>query len=96
MGTPIDRGVKRKRFSPYAERVGKGGWSRWVTPIMREYKLVCCDCSLVHEMEFQAIKVASTTTRRRFSASKLDPETYRVAFRVRRKNGLTRQLRSKA
>jgi hypothetical protein len=83
-------------FKPYVERAGKGGWCRWVTPIMRRYKLVCCDCNLVHEMEFRAVKVRSTTTRRRFSADKLNRRIFRVAFRVRRKNGLTRQLRAKS
>lgn len=85
--------VQMKRFRPYSERAGKDGWCRWVTPIMRRYKLVCCDCSLVHEMEFQALKVNSRTTRRRFNSTPLSLQDYRVAFRVRRKNGLTRQLR---
>lgn len=84
-----------RKFIPYAERPGKGGWCRWVTPVMRRYKLVCCDCSLVHEMEFDALKVNTRTTRRRFNATKLDTKTYRVAFRVRRKNGLTKLLRKR-
>lgn len=84
-----------KKFTPYAERAGNGGWSRWVTPVMRRYRLVCCDCSLVHEMEFDALKVNTRTTRSRFNASKLSTRAYRVAFRVRRKNGLTAQLRKR-
>lgn len=83
------------KFIPYVERPGKGGWCRWVTPVMRRYKLVCCDCSLVHEMEFQAVKVGRRTTRGRWSGLNLNTRDYRVAFRVRRANGLTRQLRSR-
>jgi hypothetical protein len=84
------------KFIPYHEKAGKGGWCRWVTPGMRRYKLVCCDCHLVHEMEFQALEVTSTTTRSRFNATKLGLGKYRVAFRVRRRNGLTKQLRKRA
>lgn len=85
-----------KKFVPYVEQPGKGGWCRWVTPVMRRYKLVCCDCSLVHETEFHALKVNTRTTRRRFNATKLDTVEYRVAYRVRRKNGLTKQLRKRS
>lgn len=29
------------------------GWSRWIFPIMDGYKLTCCDCGLVHDMQFR-------------------------------------------
>lgn len=29
------------------------GWSRWIRPITSGYKLTCCDCGLVHEMDFR-------------------------------------------
>lgn len=29
------------------------GWSGWVYPIMGGYKFTCCDCGLVHEMDFR-------------------------------------------
>lgn len=35
-------------------KVNKDGWSRWETPIMKGYLMHCCDCGLVHEVEFQA------------------------------------------
>ena len=84
------KGAKRRRY--YVERTGKNGWSRWVTPVMRKYLMVCCDCSLVHEMQFQALKVRGETTQRRFTADVLG-RGYRVAFRVRRRNGLTKNAR---
>lgn len=31
----------------------KGRWSRWVQPKRKSYKLACCDCGLVHDMEFR-------------------------------------------
>lgn len=47
--------MKIKRFR--TERsVGPRGFSRWVAPRMSKYYLACCDCALVHEMQF---KIAS-------------------------------------
>lgn len=28
----------------------------WVKPVMKDYRMQCCDCGLVHEMEFKVIK----------------------------------------
>lgn len=28
----------------------------WVTPIRNGYKLGCCDCGLVHEIDFRVVK----------------------------------------
>ena len=29
---------------------------QWVQPIRRGYKLRCCDCGLVHRVEFRVVK----------------------------------------
>ncbi len=29
------------------------GWTRWVYPLMDSYKMSCCDCGLVHDMQFR-------------------------------------------
>ena len=29
------------------------GWTDWVQPIRKGYKLCCCDCGLVHNMDFR-------------------------------------------
>ena len=34
------------------ERPSKGSW---IQPIKRGYKMMCCDCSLVHTMNFRTI-----------------------------------------
>lgn len=31
----------------------KFGWSKWIQPIKKGYKLACCDCCLVHTMDFR-------------------------------------------
>lgn len=35
---------------------GRGGWSDWQQPIMRGYHMQCCDCGLIHEMQFRALE----------------------------------------
>lgn len=29
------------------------GWTDWLQPVRRGYKLACCDCGLVHTMDFR-------------------------------------------
>ncbi len=31
----------------------KGGWTEWVAPKQTGYKMACCDCGLVHEVNFR-------------------------------------------
>lgn len=38
------------------ESAVNGRWSRWVQPIRRGYKLACCDCGLVHDMDVRIQK----------------------------------------
>jgi hypothetical protein len=33
----------------------RNGWTRWIQPIKRGYLLKCCDCGLVHRMEFRIV-----------------------------------------
>lgn len=33
--------------------VGPRGFSRWIQPNMRQYLMQCCDCGLVHEIQFR-------------------------------------------
>lgn len=36
------------------EQEGPDGWSRWVaTSPEGEYRLGCCDCGLIHELQFR-------------------------------------------
>ena len=39
------------RYTKYATL--KGGWTAWVQPVSRGYKMACCDCGLVHNFEFR-------------------------------------------
>jgi hypothetical protein len=37
-------------------RLGKDGWSEWIRPVRKGYRMACCDCGLVHELDFRAIR----------------------------------------
>lgn len=69
------------RFKKHA--AGRGGWSEWVLPTTKKnYLFKCCDCGLVHEMQFAAF--AETNQKRgRFEIVKL-PWPIRSMFRARR------------
>lgn len=30
--------------------------NEWVQPVRKDYKMCCCDCGLVHEMDFRVLK----------------------------------------
>jgi len=34
----------------------EGDWSEWVNPNLEQYFMKCCDCGLVHEMQFKVVK----------------------------------------
>lgn len=69
------------------------GWSRWVPPLMKGYRLGCCDCSLVHDMEFITVKVIRCLPDGGWEYKELDPAKYRVLFRARRNNRSTAAMR---
>jgi hypothetical protein len=55
-----------------------------VTPKMDGYLMKCCDCGLVHEMKFRAIKVTLWSANGDFAYDVLDPLEYRVEFSAAR------------
>lgn len=69
------------------------GWSDWVQPVMRGYKMACCDCGAVHDMEFMALQRVKDMPNGMWEANTLDPETYRVEFRARRNERSTAAVR---
>ncbi len=55
----------------------------WVQPIRRGYKLVCCDCDLVHTVNFRLAKKSNGACFIQFQAFRDEPAT--VAARKKRK-----------
>jgi hypothetical protein len=56
------------------ETEGEDGWSDWIHPLPG-YKMACCDCGLVHNLEFRVLfraqrNVRSTAMMRRHKKAK--------------------------
>lgn len=69
-------------YSQITHEAGK--FSEWITPNRRDYKLACCSCCLVHDMEF----IALDRSGKRLLASKVQ-----IKFRLRRNNRATAAMR---
>lgn len=41
------------RYTDESKFLSHDGWSRWVQPVEQGYKMACCDCGLVHSMDFR-------------------------------------------
>jgi hypothetical protein len=75
------------------ETAGDDGWSRWIQPV-QDYKMACCDCGLVHNIQWNILKVTNTSAdARRFSAENLPWGEYRLEMRVSRNKRSTAQIR---
>lgn len=70
-----------------------GEWTDWITPIMTGYKMACCDCGLVHNIDFQATKVIEKFPDGTWDHEPLDIDDYRIQLRVSRNNRSTGQIR---
>jgi hypothetical protein len=59
------------------------GWTHWITPKMFLYRIRCCDCGLVHDVQFQAIQI---TSRRGefYRYRELSSRKFQIQFKVRR------------
>lgn len=63
----------------------KYGWSDWQFPTMTSYLMKCCDCGLVHEMDFQTLVKYQKLRGRNFKVKPLDKDIFVVALRARRR-----------
>lgn len=70
------------------------GWSDWISPLMANYRLVCCDCGLAHDLEFKVF-TARPDKAGWFTVTRDDLPNGRVRFRARRNNRATAQIRRK-
>jgi hypothetical protein len=68
------------------------GWTEWQMPA-RHYRMGCCDCGLVHNVEFRVIVVGRRTKKGGYRVKRMNPAGCRVEFRVSRNNRSTGQER---
>jgi hypothetical protein len=86
--------MKHKRIRAERE-VSKRGFSRWVQPVMDNYLLACCDCGLVHEMEFRAFERGTVRKDGSYRFTVLPKGKYGVRFRARRAKRYTARERAR-
>jgi hypothetical protein len=68
---------------PQLVEQGPGNWTRWVTP-KTKYRLACCHCGLVHDMQFMVLLKGG---------KKLDRRKGQIKFRVRQNARATSAVR---
>jgi hypothetical protein len=84
--------IKRREKMPkyrVLHQTSDDGWCDWQFPVMKGYKLACCDCGLVHDVEFRVVKRDPKTG----MPMVMDESEYRVELRMRRNNRATGQVR---
>jgi len=69
------------------------GWSDWIHPTMRRYQMGCCDCGLVHTLQFRVELVTKRNRNGSFQTAPVRGEQFRVAFRAGRNNRATANMR---
>lgn len=62
------------------------GWTDWIQPVSEGYKMSCCDCGLVHNMDFRI-----DNKRVQFRVSRNNRSTAAVR-REERKKGRSKEL----
>ena len=67
---------------------GDDGWCEWVYPPLQGYRMKCCGCGLVHEMEFKAFAETKQGIEGEGTYEIVDlPWPIRVMFRAKRVDG---------
>ncbi len=82
-----------KRYPP--QIAGSDGWSPWVAPVMSGYRMRCCDCGLVHELEFQVIRQGREYDDGTWAIIPTEGKSFRVMMRAKRSARATAAVRRK-
>lgn len=69
-----------------------GTWTEWIAPRMKLYRMGCCDCGLVHDMQFKILRVTKRKSGGWFDGDKAPG--HRVLVRVKRNNRSTARMRA--
>ena len=71
------------------------GWCDWVSPSPKQpYRMACCDCGLVHDLEFEAVEIVKQKRGGWWEGKPLEI-AYRVLFRARRNERETKKIRTR-
>lgn len=78
------------------EHAVDGEWTRPIYPVMdKYYKMGCCDCGLVHDMDFSIERVTKVYPDGSYDTRPVLDDSLKVVFRCRRNNRSTGQMRRK-
>ena len=72
----------KEKYKTYKPKT-KDGWTEWVSPIMKNYHLKCCDCGLVHEFQFKVVFLSQHE--KKSWKTIIDDKSFEIIFRCRRK-----------
>jgi hypothetical protein len=75
-------------------QAGPDGWTDFIKPVMRGYRLACCDCGLVHDMDFKVVRIIRTSKSGIHTVADAEKK-YEVLFRARRNYRSTAAMRKK-
>lgn len=68
-------------------------FSDWIQPTMNGYKMACCDCGLVHDIDFRVVRVVEELPRGYVKVKDVKANSLIVQFKARRNNRSTGQKR---
>ena len=60
----------RRKYRDLSATIGDDGWTAWIWPVPDGYRFRCCDCELVHVLQFRVddgdigMRVVSATIER--------------------------------
>lgn len=77
---PRARVTRRLRPAPRVKYTSPG-LGEWIAPVRRGYRLMCCDCGLVHVMDFDVEKRRSGWTRPQMRCERRDERATAAARR---------------
>lgn len=85
-----------KKYQPV--KSGEGDWTIWVKPDMDAYQFACCDCSLVHTLQFKIVERGKLTRKfsdgnHEYAFTNVRGKKYQTILRAKRNNRATGQLR---
>ncbi len=74
------------------------GYSDWIRPKMKAYRMACCDCGLIHELDFKVIKQKKIIREYKDGTNisefiDVENPKYQIVLRAKRNNRATAQHR---
>jgi hypothetical protein len=80
-GRPPVRYPRPLRAECEPQHANEDGWTDWITPVTSGYLMQCCDCKLIHEVEFRVAHRVNGGA----DEYTVEDADFRAQFRMRRK-----------